>query len=171
MRTPPIGLTILAIILFVVAASAGDVAEDKKTIQGTWSIVYAVFEGKQVPAAEIKKAEIVIAAEKLTLREKGKEGNVWQYTLDPSKKPKTIDVIVKTFKLRPGGEAVELLMEKMVGIYDLKGDDLRIALSKGISLKKDAKDQIEADKSVVRPSSFEHGPNVAGVLILRRTAK
>jgi uncharacterized protein (TIGR03067 family) len=171
MRTTGIGLFILATTLLAATTFGGEPMGDNKSIQGTWSVFYAVFEGKRVPRAEIQKVEIVITAGKISLGEKGKESNVWRYQLDSSKKPKSIDVVLKTFKLRPRGDAVEVVMEKMLGIYELKGDDLRIALSKGISMTKDPKDQPEADKSIMRPSSFEHGPNVVGVLMLKRTGK
>jgi uncharacterized protein (TIGR03067 family) len=174
MRTRMIGLTSLGVILLAAGAFAGAPADDKKSIQGTWSIVYGFFEGKRMPAEEIKYVELVISAEKILGRQKGKDegnDNEWSFKLDPSKKPKNIDLVIKTFKVKPGGQAVELLTQKMIGIYELMDNELRIALSKGIPLKKDPKEQIEADKSVARPTSFEHSSDLDGVLILKRTGK
>jgi uncharacterized protein (TIGR03067 family) len=127
-----------------------------------------------MPAEEIKNVELIISEEKIAGRQKGKDpGNdiEWSYKLDPSKKPKTIELVMKTFKLKPGGQAVELVTQKMLGIYELKDNELRIALSKGIPLKADPREQLEAEKSVKRPTSFEHSPDLDGVLILRRTGK
>ena len=167
-------MKILCIAFFLIGlmfprADAGDVADDKKAIQGTWSIIYAFAEGKRLPAEEIKEVEIVILADKLTL---GKaNGREWQYRLDSSKKPKAINLVIETSKLSKDGNSVIVAKEKLAGIYELKDDELRIAWSKGIPLKKDAKDQLEADKSAVRPSSFEHGPDVEGVLMFKRVRK
>ena len=74
MRTTTIGLTVLSMTLWMVGAFAGETAEDMKAIQGTWSVIYAVFDGKQVPDAQIKKAEMMISAEKIIGREKGAKG-------------------------------------------------------------------------------------------------
>jgi hypothetical protein len=74
-------------------------------------------------------------------------------------------------KLRTGGDAVESVAERLLGIYELKGDELKIALSKGVPVQKTAKEQEEADKNVKRPSSFDHGPDTENVLILKRVAK
>jgi uncharacterized protein (TIGR03067 family) len=173
-RTRMIGMTSLGVILLTAGAFAGAPAEDKKSIQGTWTIVYGFFEGKRMPAEEIKNVELVIGAEKIVGRQKGKDegnDNEWSFKLDPSKKPKTIDLVIKSFKVKPGGQAVELVTQKMIGIYELKDNELRIALSKGIPLKKDPKEQLEAEKSVARPKSFEHSPDLDGVLFLKRTTK
>ena len=157
--------------VLVLRADAGDVADDQKAIEGTWSVVYAVIDGNQAPAEGLKGVEAVVLGEKLTLGKDGKTGNAWQYRLDSSKMPKTINIVIETLKLSKEGDAVINGREKMAGIYELKGDELKIAWSKGTPLAEDAKDPLEADKLALRPSSFEHSPNVAGVLILKRVRK
>jgi uncharacterized protein (TIGR03067 family) len=173
MLTPNPKLAILSTV-FSLAVLGGE-TDEKKLIDGTWSITYAFLDGKQAPADELKKGEVVISAGKLIFRAKGKtdknDRNVWKFQVDPSKKPKTFDVRLTKHELRPGGDAVETFDARFLGIYELKAGELKIAFSKGVPVEKTADEQEEADKKVKRPTSFEHGPDVAGFLILKRVEK
>ncbi len=146
---------------------------DSKGIQGRWSISYAFLHGKTAKPEELEKGEVEISAGKLAFRAKGskKDANAWFFKINPNVKPKTIDFNTTRLRLTPEGDGVEKIEERFLAIFDLKDDQLRIACSAAVPVKKDPKEQAEADKSATRPTNFEHGPSVHGVLILKRIKK
>ncbi len=91
---------------------------DKETIQGEWKVDSAKANGQEPQGAEgdqIKGATWTISADKITVTFNG-EDRVSTYTVDPTAKPKAIDVMSEkegTFK----------------GIYKLEGDTLTICAS------------------------------------------
>jgi uncharacterized protein (TIGR03067 family) len=107
------------VLLAVVFASAsvvagGDAKADLKKLTGTWSIVSAQKGGGELPANELKELRLIFNGDKLSARfgEKSKDGT---FKIDPSKKPKQIDIT---------------LMDKTAeGIYRFKGDNLELCLS------------------------------------------
>ncbi len=87
------------VLLAAVFASAGVVAggdakADLKKFEGTWSVASAQKGGKEAQEGEIKQLRIVFTGDKITLKfgEKSKEGT---FKLDPTKKPKQIDVTLE----------------------------------------------------------------------------
>jgi uncharacterized protein (TIGR03067 family) len=107
------------VLLAVVFASAGVVAggdakADLKKLAGTWSVVSAQKGGKDAPENDIKELRLIFNGDKFTARfgDKSKDGT---FKIDPSKKPKQIDIT---------------LMDKIAeGIYQFKGDNLELCLS------------------------------------------
>jgi uncharacterized protein (TIGR03067 family) len=87
-------------------------SSDKDKIQGTWSAVAGQHNGKAVPSDQVKGVQVVFTGDKLILKSSGKEMEL-TFKLDPSKKPKEIDVDF-------GGKTG-------TGIYELDGDNLKIA--------------------------------------------
>ena len=84
------GLFVAALVLvgFTVLASAGEgkdkaVAKDKKALQGAWA---AEKDGKKV--------QMVITGDKFVLSAEGKKMGSGTFTIDPTQKPKTIDLLV-----------------------------------------------------------------------------
>jgi RNA polymerase sigma factor (sigma-70 family) len=88
---------------------------DKDKLPGTWTLVALTDTGNEIPQEEIKAKnfEMVITADKLNLPPKGKQVS---YKLDPSKKPKQIDLLFE------GGKAAK-------GIYSLEGTTLKLCVS------------------------------------------
>jgi uncharacterized protein (TIGR03067 family) len=100
----------------LVAADAKDDAakKDRDRMQGTWTVASATHGGKQAPAERIKAMRLVIAGDKITV----KEGEVHEeatFTLAPDQKPPAIDVT-------PGRASRKTIR----GIYKLEGDELKI---------------------------------------------
>ena len=103
----------------LVAADAKEDAakKDRERMQGTWTVASATHGGKQAPAERIKAMRLVIAGDKITV----KEGEVQEeatFTLAPDQKPPAIDV-------KPGRASRKMIR----GIYHLAGDDLKICWS------------------------------------------
>ncbi len=92
--------------------------DEAKKLQGNWTVVALEAGGKPVPEEQVKAVnlQLTFKENKLTTQSAGetKEGT---FKLDPTKKPKEIDVTfgVKTSK----------------GIYQLEGDTLKLCLSEG----------------------------------------
>jgi RNA polymerase sigma factor (sigma-70 family) len=92
---------------------------DKDALQGTWVPVAVEEGGKKVPEDEIKAknfVEMVFSGDKVTLPIKG-ESKEAGFKLDPTKKPKQIDLIVSK-------------TETAEGIYELDGDKLTLCVTK-----------------------------------------
>ncbi|HEV3205209.1 MAG TPA: TIGR03067 domain-containing protein, partial [Gemmataceae bacterium] len=92
--------------------------EDAETIQGTWTVVSRESIGKKTPEAELKRLKVTIKDGTLTIDD-GKKKEKHTYNLDPSKKPKAIDLA------NTGIESKETTL----AIYELDGDDLKICWS------------------------------------------
>jgi uncharacterized protein (TIGR03067 family) len=87
-------------------------ASDQKKIQGTWTVVSGERDGKPIPEEKTKSVRVTFAGDQVTLAH-GDESNKHTFKLNSSKNPKEIDV---DFDGKPG-----------LGIYELKGDTLKIA--------------------------------------------
>jgi uncharacterized protein (TIGR03067 family) len=92
--------------------------EDIKALQGTWQLVHAESAGKPMPKQQIQGVKLVISGTQLKL-EFGGENSTGTFTIDPAKKPKTIDSTIN-FDGDRG---------KTLGIYALDGDRLQLCCS------------------------------------------
>jgi uncharacterized protein (TIGR03067 family) len=117
---------------FALAADTDDAKTDLKAIQGAWQVVEVATADGLVPADEIKGAKVTIKDNKLTLEGLDKEKKEFTFKLDPSTKPKSVDLISLdgTFK----GQTT-------LGIYALDGDSLKFCLGN--------------QESKVRPKAFK----------------
>jgi uncharacterized protein (TIGR03067 family) len=109
------------LILWAVSARADDadkaVKEELKKLEGTWVLKENSTHGKDTPKEGLKTvpwAEVTIKGDTLKMG-KGE----FRIVVDPSKKPKTIDRLIK----RPDGKDI-----KSEGLYELDGDNLKICL-------------------------------------------
>src|SRR5438876_666076 len=84
----------LALVLLVIAADApSDAAKkDLAAMQGTWTLVALEVNGRLVPEDKIKDTVVVIKANQYITKIKDKTFPT-SFTLDPSKKPKAIDMV------------------------------------------------------------------------------
>jgi RNA polymerase sigma factor (sigma-70 family) len=99
--------------------------DDKVAIQGVWRIAGLEEGGKEAPDNEetkrMKTAQMVISADKITVKMEGQEDKPCSYKIDPSKKPKELDV---TPLVGPDTEKDKLVP----GVYSLEGDILKFCL-------------------------------------------
>lgn len=117
----------------------GKPVKDEEAIQGTW--VLDQFEGRGAPPPDLGPIRFTFKDGKLEVnlgnRPADKQG---EYKLDPTAKPKTIDLTNN--------------QQTAPGIYELDGDTLRICLSEG--------------RGAVRPTEFKSdGQRVALVTFKR----
>jgi RNA polymerase sigma factor (sigma-70 family) len=97
---------------------AGEGRTDKDKLQGTWILVEVTDAGKVISAEDIKAKnfEMVITGDKLTLPIRDDAKQV-AYKLDPSKKPKEIDLSIEE------GQTAK-------GIYSLEGSKLKLCVER-----------------------------------------
>lgn len=88
------------------------------SILGKWTVVSTTGENRKAPA-QMKDAQIVITDKLISLSLKSGHEVKFSYKLDPTKSPKTIDTVTAK------GENPDMHR----GIYDLKGDRLRLCLA------------------------------------------
>jgi RNA polymerase sigma factor (sigma-70 family) len=103
---------------FVAGDTGDDQAKDKEKLQGTWEFVSGQLGGKEVQGAEaddIKKQKFVFKGDKVMAKAD------CAYMIDPSKKPKEIDLQVDEGPPQERGT--------WKGIYDLKGDALTLCMA------------------------------------------
>jgi uncharacterized protein (TIGR03067 family) len=103
---------IAGLALLFVCSTTGE-AQDANKIQGTWTPQFAESEGRKQTEAEVK---FRFAGDKLIFLEKSGKAKEATFTLDASKKPAEIDMMV-------GANTVK-------GIYRLMGDTLWICMSR-----------------------------------------
>ena len=88
-------------------------------LEGTWQVVSLEVDGMMIPKETIKNSKLIIKSKEFTMKE-----NIATYkgtfSIDPSKKPKTIDI-----KFTEGPEKGNTSL----GIYEIDGDDLKLCLS------------------------------------------
>lgn len=110
-------VAVLGLACAGVTARADDKADDAKKLEGTWLVKSATRDGKA--AEDMKDGQLVIAGEKLTIKSKDGKNQEFTFKVDPSKKPKTMDLafVVEVPNASPG-----------LVIYDLNGDNLRLVI-------------------------------------------
>ena len=115
--------------------------KDKKALQGKWDIVSVASAGKE---QKPKGAFVSFDGGKLTFTPKLVDFSEFSFNLDASKTPKTLD-------LKSEGDA-------SFGIYELKGDDLKLCL--------DGREPVSKN----RPKEFVASEHTI-LMVLRRVKK
>ena len=125
------GVALLAIVslLAAVRSRAADaeakeeaVAKDLQAFEGTWRLSSREENGKKFSEVEIKDVIATIdGSGKVSVRRGDKVINKGTVKLDPTKKPKTIDVTYTAGERK--GQAV-------LGIYEIEGDAFRLCVAR-----------------------------------------
>jgi uncharacterized protein (TIGR03067 family) len=112
-------LVVAAGLLAAAPAPDRDAAakEELKKLEGAWAAVSATVDGKEVPADELKKIQVVVKGDTYSVLAEGAEAAGGTLSIDPTKSPKTIDA---TTTKGPNKGKSEL------GIYELDGDTLKM---------------------------------------------
>jgi uncharacterized protein (TIGR03067 family) len=122
-------------------AGASAAKGEADRMPGTWKVVSAEDSGRKTPEELIKDLKWTITRDAISYKV-GSKTTRWAYKLDPTKKPKWIDLVE--------GERTRL------AIYDLDGDTLRVCFAEGSSKE--------------RPTAFESKPNSPNdvLIVLKR---
>jgi uncharacterized protein (TIGR03067 family) len=110
-------------------AAAGEKKGDKSDLdrfQGSWTIASLTKDGMEVPEDFLKDIKVVITGEKMSINIMGKDIKA-TFKLDPTKKPKQIDLKIDDQK------------ETGIGIYVIDGDTIKICASEGKDRPKEFK--------------------------------
>lgn len=114
-------LLALAAGLLLAADKAADDAAKKesKSLQGTWRTTSFRHNGNTIPEENTKTWTLVIKDDRyvLTIGDNTEEGT---FKIDPTKKPKTVDVMPET-----GGSKGK----KRLGIYEVKDDEATLCVA------------------------------------------
>jgi uncharacterized protein (TIGR03067 family) len=100
MKTSHIGFLFVGVLLTAIGAvAAADdskdeaIKKDRKQIEGTWQVVALEVDGNKAMDEDAKKLTVVNGSDGTwSLRSAGKETSKGTSTIDPTKKPKTIDL-------------------------------------------------------------------------------
>jgi len=141
--------TTAALILGLLIAG-GDANElikkDKEKLQGRWQVTAAEAKGEKVPAEEVAELEVIFAGDTIQVKEAGKVQEKFSFKIDPSQKPKTIDM---TFTDGPKKGRTDR------GIYGFEGEQLKIC--------------IQENKDAARPKEFAtKGGTDLSLVVLKR---
>ena len=135
--------------LSAIAAIAGDEkTDDLKKFQGQWRVLRIdELENNPLPQKELAKMSVEFKGNTFIMENSGRKEQPVAFTIDPTKKPKTIDFVM-TEKLSKKGE--KKVLEKKVtipGIYMLKGKQLTIAYADPGAAKPERPKEFRATKA------------------------
>jgi uncharacterized protein (TIGR03067 family) len=117
------------------------VGEDKDRLQGTWKAVKMESQGREATEDEVKKGTMVIKGDKLTtVRPDGFTAES-QITIDPTQRPKTIDLVPQDGPDTEKGKTFR-------GIYKLDGDTLTLCMN-GPDMERPQEFKTEAGSQVM----------------------
>jgi uncharacterized protein (TIGR03067 family) len=117
-------MKVLMLVLWTVAAAvagigwtaAGEddlgaaVKKELKKLTGTWQLLASEKDGVKAPEAENKDIKLIITGDKFTMERAGKTVEEGWICIDPTRKPKVIDVYARESKV-------------VMSIYEWDGDD------------------------------------------------
>jgi uncharacterized protein (TIGR03067 family) len=122
-------------ITTLLLALGGDITElikkDRAALQGTWQVVASEDNGEKVAAEDLKGLFLIFKGDAIAIREEGKAEERFSFLLDPTKKPREIDLTIKVGPKKGQTDRA---------IYQFDGDVLRIC--------------IQSNKDAPRPRDF-----------------
>src|SRR5271166_389847 len=87
---------ILLLVSVLAFAGGGDISQaikkDKASLQGTWKVTSSISKGVKAPPEEIF---LIFRGDAILVREDGKTAENFSFVLDPTKKPKEINLTLK----------------------------------------------------------------------------
>jgi uncharacterized protein (TIGR03067 family) len=109
-------LVVAAAVLWATGGGPGR-QKEREALQGTWQVVGLEAAGRAMPAYTYRGLTVVIAGDRITFRTRGGSRKEATFKLDPSARPRAIDLTFVGGKHK--GKARR-------GVYALEGDTLRL---------------------------------------------
>jgi uncharacterized protein (TIGR03067 family) len=103
----------------LVAADDDAKKKELEKLQGVWQVVGVELNGKKLPQADVEKTKLRLTIKGNTFSYKAGDTEAVEgsFEIDVAKDPKTIDF---------SGTTKAGKVEKTIGIYELKGDTMRV---------------------------------------------
>ena len=120
----PIGFLIWLATVTISSTAAADneaVKNDMAQLQGEWSMMSGIADGQPMPEEMLKHMKRICKGDETTVTTAGQIFLKAKVTIDPSKKPKTID-----YQMTEGPTKGK----KQLGIYEVDGDTLKSCFAK-----------------------------------------
>ena len=88
-------LAVLLLVLFLGADGSKEAAiqKDLENFQGTWTVESMELDGKPLPETDRKKIRLTIQGEDFVF-DNGSGGEPGLYKIDPTRDPKTLDIVI-----------------------------------------------------------------------------
>jgi uncharacterized protein (TIGR03067 family) len=103
------------------AAPEEAIKADRKALAGTWQAVSYELDGKKAPAEDLQDVQLVIDADGKAIARKAGQAFIGGTTeIDPTRTPRAIDIAYTVGEIKG---------QTALGIYEVKGDTLRICRS------------------------------------------
>lgn len=112
---------LLAVVLLSPTLYADEISGDLKKLQGTWQVTKGVIAGREASRDNAEDSRLIFGGNTMTF-ESSRESNRATVSVDGSKKPATLDA-----EVLDGDEKGK----KRLAIYELDGDVLKMAWSRG----------------------------------------
>jgi uncharacterized protein (TIGR03067 family) len=141
------GIAVLAVLLVSLVVNAQeDAKKELQKFEGTWKVAAFEQKGQKADTEAFKEFKLTIKGDKFTFESPGDkmEGTI---KVDPSKKPKALDVEGKN----SSGETI-----KSAGIYELDKDSMKVCYRLN---------------STDRPKEFKTGPDSDDFLVIYQREK
>ena len=138
-------LAVAVVLLLAATLPAQDTNQDLEMLQGKWTMESQESRGRQTLDQAVKQSKLTIQGDQWIVTFPGGLKNQMTFKIDPSKDPKTMDLLTKD----GGKESVSL------GIYKLEGDTLTLCRTVG---------------NRYRPKEFKTTAE-AGILVVWKRAK
>jgi uncharacterized protein (TIGR03067 family) len=112
---------VLALAAVTPALPGDGTKGEAKKLRGTWTLVRGEDQGKPIPPEKLKGGVIAISDKTIIANDKDhKKVFVMTYRLDPTQKPRAIDMTIIEGDEKQKGKTAK-------GIYELEGDTLKLA--------------------------------------------
>jgi uncharacterized protein (TIGR03067 family) len=138
---------VICLVFIAANPSTPALKAEVQRLEGTWTVVAMHAKGKKAPANGIPFRKVVFAADKKAAEKEGKGCAVFSYRLDLEKTPKALDAAEQ-------GDRPKKIT--LYGVYQLKGDTLRLCLS---------------DSMKGRPTDFRTAPESNAILLELKRAQ
>jgi len=120
-------LPLALLAAFLVAADSadkdkdksGDADKDKAALKGKWEPTSSESGGNKDDESDYKQFRVVFDGDKFTILKSGETHMKGTFKLDAAQTPKRIDMTIEE------GPSDDLKGKSLVGIYELKGDELK----------------------------------------------